>query len=57
MVVFTSSEADEDILKCYDLHANCYITKPVEFDRLAEVLRSIREFWFTVVTLPRRRAV
>ena len=55
VVVFTSSEAEEDILKSYDLHANCYITKPVEFDRLAEVLRSIREFWFTVVTLPRRK--
>jgi two-component system response regulator len=55
VVVFTSSEAEDDVLKCYDLHANCYVTKPVEFDRLTEVLRSIREFWFTVVTLPAQK--
>jgi two-component system response regulator len=55
VVVFTSSDADEDILKCYLLHANCYIAKPIQFDRLAEVVRSIRDFWSTVVTLPRQR--
>jgi CheY-like chemotaxis protein len=55
VVVFTSSEADEDILKSYELHANCYIVKPVEFDRLVSVVRAIREFWFTVVALPPRR--
>ena len=54
VVVLTTSEAEQDILKSYELHANCYITKPVEFDRLVEVLRSIREFWFTVATLPWR---
>jgi CheY-like chemotaxis protein len=55
VIVFTSSEADEDIQNCYDLHANCYITKPVEFDRLVEVLRSVREFWSNVATLPREK--
>lgn len=52
VVVLTSSEAEEDILRSYDLHANCYITKPIEFEKLAAIVRSIREFWFTVVTLP-----
>jgi CheY-like chemotaxis protein len=52
VVVLTSSDAEEDILKSYNLHANCYITKPVEFDKFLKVVRSIREFWFAVVTLP-----
>jgi len=52
VVVLTSSDAEEDILKSYDLHANCYITKPVEFDKFVTVVRSIHEFWFAVVTLP-----
>jgi len=53
VVVLTSSKAEEDILKSYKLHANCYITKPVEFSKLIEIVQSIREFWFSVVTLPR----
>ena len=57
VVVFTSSEAEEDILKSNRLHANCYISKPIEFNRLAQVVRCMHEFWFNVVTLPRRRAV
>ena len=57
VVVFTSSKADEDVEKCYDLHANCYITKPVEFKRLSEVLRYVREFWFNIVTLPRQSQI
>jgi len=52
VVVLTSSDAEEDILKSYNLHANCYITKPVEFDKFVKVVRSIHEFWFAVVTLP-----
>lgn len=52
VVILTTSEAEEDILKSYGLHANCYITKPVGFDNFIEVVRSIRHFWFGVVTLP-----
>jgi len=55
VVVLTSSDAEEDILKSYNLSANCYITKPVEFDKFVKVVRSIREFWFAVVTLPPQR--
>ena len=54
VVVLTSSDAEEDILKSYKLNANCYITKPVEFDKFVTVVRSIREFWIAVVTLPPR---
>ena len=53
VVVLTSSEADEDILSSYDLHANSYITKPVNFDRFIQVVNSIEDFWLTVVKLPR----
>ena len=54
VVVLTSSEAEEDVLKSYNLHANCYVSKPVEFDKFARAVRAIREFWFTVVTLPQQ---
>jgi two-component system, chemotaxis family, response regulator Rcp1 len=54
VVVLTSSDAESDILKSYSLHANCYITKPVEFDKFVKVVRTIREFWFAVVSLPPR---
>jgi chemotaxis family two-component system response regulator Rcp1 len=52
VVVLTTSKAEEDILKTYDLHANCYITKPVDLDRFIEVVQSIKDFWFAVVELP-----
>lgn len=52
VVILTTSRAEEDILKSYGLHANCYITKPVDFSRFAGVVRSIEDFWFTVVRLP-----
>lgn len=52
VVVLSTSKAEEDIARSYGLHANCYITKPVEFQRFVDVVRSIREFWFQVVTLP-----
>jgi two-component system, chemotaxis family, response regulator Rcp1 len=52
VVVFTASKAEEDILKAYGLHANCYIIKPIDFGGLADVIRSVERFWFSVVTLP-----
>ena len=52
IVVLTTSNADEDILKAYDLNANCYVVKPVGFDNFMQAMQSIRHFWFSVVTLP-----
>lgn len=52
VVVLTTSQADQDILRSYELNASCYITKPVDLDQFLGVVRSIEEFWFTVVTLP-----
>lgn len=54
VVVLTTSQAEQDILRSYDLHANCYITKPVDLDRFISVVRSIEEYWCSVVTLPPR---
>jgi len=54
VVVLTTSQAGQDILRSYDLHANCYITKPVDLDRFISVVRSIEEYWCSVVTLPPR---
>ncbi|HED01069.1 MAG TPA: response regulator [Proteobacteria bacterium] len=53
VVILTTSQAEEDILRTYNLHANCYITKPVNFDRFVEVVRCIENFWLTIVKLPR----
>lgn len=52
IVVLTSSEAEEDIARSYDLHANAYVTKPVEVDAFLEAVRAMEEFWLTVVRLP-----
>ena len=52
VVVLTTSQAEEDIVKSYGLHANCYISKPVEFEKFAEVVRVVKDFWFGVVKLP-----
>jgi CheY-like chemotaxis protein len=52
VVVLTTSQAEEDILKAYNLHANCYITKPVDFNHFVQIVRSIEDFWFNVVQLP-----
>jgi two-component system, chemotaxis family, response regulator Rcp1 len=52
VVVLTTSKSEEDVLRVYDLHANCYINKPVDFNRFMEVVKSIENFWLTVVTLP-----
>ncbi len=53
VVVLTTSRADKDILCAYNLNANCYITKPVDFKQFLEVVHSIEHFWLSVVTLPR----
>jgi two-component system response regulator len=52
VVILTSSSAEQDILKSYDLHANCYITKPIDMDQFVKVVQSIKDFWFTIVKLP-----
>jgi CheY-like chemotaxis protein len=52
IVVLTTSAAEEDIVRSYDLHANAYVTKPVDFDRFVHVVKSIDEFYFTIVRLP-----
>jgi two-component system, chemotaxis family, response regulator Rcp1 len=54
VVVLTMSSAEQDILTAYDLHANCYITKPVDLDQFSAAIRGIEEFWFTIVKLPPR---
>ena len=52
VAVLTTSSQDEDILKSYELHANCYITKPVGLEQFATVVQSLDDFWFTIVKLP-----
>jgi len=52
VVVLTTSRSEQDILWAYDLHANCYITKPVDFKQFMTVVKSIEDFWLTVVKLP-----
>ena len=52
VVILTTSQAEEDIAHTYDLHANCYITKPVDFNQFLKVVKSIEDFWLTVVKLP-----
>ena len=52
VVVLTTSSAEQDVLKTYDLHANCYITKPVNLDQFMNVVQSIEKFWLSIVTLP-----
>src|SRR5688572_6241275 len=52
VVVLTTSKAEEDVLRSYELHANCYVTKPVDLEKFIHVVQSIDRFWLTVVTLP-----
>jgi CheY-like chemotaxis protein len=52
VVILTVSKAEQDIVKSYDLHANCYVTKPLDFEQFMHVVKSIEEFWFTIVKLP-----
>ena len=56
VVVLTTSKAEEDVLDAYGHHANCYITKPVDFAQFADVVRQVESFWFAVVTLPPKPA-
>ena len=52
VVILTTSKAEEDVLRTYNLHANCYVTKPVDLEKFMVVVKSIDVFWLTVVTLP-----
>jgi len=52
VVILTTSKSEQDILKTYDLHANCYITKPVDLSQFIKVIQSIEDFWLTIVNLP-----
>jgi CheY-like chemotaxis protein len=52
VVVLTTSKAEEDVLRTYNLHANCYVTKPVDLEKFMVVVKTIDVFWLTVVTLP-----
>jgi chemotaxis family two-component system response regulator Rcp1 len=54
IVVLTTSQADEDIMHAYQLHANCYITKPIDFNQFLRIVSAIEEFWLNVVKLPRK---
>jgi len=56
IVVLTISAAEADVLRAYDLHANCYITKPVDLDQFVKAVRSIEDFWLALVKLPRDEA-
>lgn len=53
VVILTTSEAEQDILRTYDLHANCYLTKPVDLDQFISIVKSVEDFWLTIVKLPR----
>ena len=53
VAVLTTSKAEQDVVRSYGLYANCFVTKPVDFGQFIEVVRSINDFWFSVVTLPR----
>ena len=52
VVILTVSKAEEDILRTYDLHANCYVTKPIDLDQFIKVVKAIEDFWLTIVRLP-----
>ncbi len=56
VVILTTSKDEEDVLKTYNLHANCYITKPIDLGQFLKVVRSIEEFWLTIVRLPNGEA-
>jgi CheY-like chemotaxis protein len=56
VVILTTSQAEEDVLRTYDLHANCYITKPIDLNQFIHVVRSIEDFWLSIVILPPKGA-
>ena len=53
VVILTTSQAEEDVVRSYDLHANCYVTKPVDLEKFITVVQSIDRFWLTIATLPK----
>ena len=55
VIILTTSRLDEDILRSYELNANCYITKPVDFEHFIDVVESIDNFWLSIVTLPPKK--
>lgn len=55
VIILTISSAEDDILQCYNLHANCYINKPFEIDKLIRIFKSIQNFWLNTVTLPPKK--
>lgn len=57
VVIMTTSQAEEDIIKAYSLHANCYVTKPLELDQFIKTIKSIVDFWFALVKLPRKEYI
>ncbi len=52
VVILTSSKAEEDVVKSYNLYANCYVTKPVDLEQFVKVVKSVEDFWLTIVKLP-----
>jgi len=52
VIILTISKAEEDIVKSYELHANCFLTKPIDLNKFFDVVRSIEDFWLTLVKLP-----
>jgi len=56
-VVLTTSDAETDIVKSYERHANCYITKPVDLEKFTDIVRMNETFWLSIVTLPTREAI
>ena len=54
VVVLTTSQADEDVVRAYDLHVNCYITKPIDLLQFLKVVQAMEDFWLTIVRLPKR---
>lgn len=52
VVILTTSQSEEDILQSYKLHANCFVTKPVDYEKFMRIIGSIEDFWLTVVQLP-----
>ena len=54
VVVITSSKSEEDVLRSYNLHANCYVTKPMDFEKFVSVVKSVKDFWMGIVKLPPR---
>ncbi|HZZ16042.1 MAG TPA: response regulator [Candidatus Sulfotelmatobacter sp.] len=55
VVILTTSRAEEDILKTYNLHANCYVTKPVDLEQFVKVVKSLEDFWLAIVKLPNHK--